>query len=90
MREEIGQLYAGVVLDGPEMPKAGPRELGPPRGVFLVGFDASGEAVCVMRRKRVVTGVNVTTVVSPRPAPSMMGALHVLPSVDVCTMSPRG
>jgi len=46
MREEIGQLYAGVVLDGPEMPKAGPRELGPPRGVFLVGFDASGVAVC--------------------------------------------
>jgi GNAT superfamily N-acetyltransferase len=46
MREEIAQLYAGVVLDGPEMPKAGPRELGPPGGVFLVGFDESGAAVC--------------------------------------------
>ena len=46
MREEIAQLYEGVVLDGPEMPKAGPRELGPPGGVFLVGFDAGGEAVC--------------------------------------------
>ncbi len=54
------------------------------------GGAASGEAVCVMRRKRVVTGVNVTTVVSPRPAPSMMGALHVLPSADVCTMYRRG
>ena len=46
MREEIAEIYAGVVLDGPEMPKAGPRELGPPKGVFLVGFDASGSAVC--------------------------------------------
>ena len=46
MREEIGQIYTGVDLDGPEMPRAGPRELGPPRGLFLVGFDDSGAAVC--------------------------------------------
>jgi GNAT superfamily N-acetyltransferase len=46
MREEIASIYAGVVLDGPEMPKAGPKELGPPDGVFLVGFDESGAAVC--------------------------------------------
>ena len=46
MREEIAALYTGVVLDGPDMPKAGPRELGPPGGVFLVGFDEAGVAVC--------------------------------------------
>ena len=46
MRDEIAEIYTGVVLDGPEMPKAGPRELGPPKGVFLVGFDAEGAAVC--------------------------------------------
>lgn len=46
MREEIGRLYEGVVLDGPEMPKAGPRELGPPGGIFLVGFDQAGNPVC--------------------------------------------
>ncbi len=46
MRVEIAEIYAGVVLDGPEMPKAGPRELGPPGGIFLVGFDETGEAVC--------------------------------------------
>ena len=46
MRDEIASIYAGVVLDGPEMPKAGPRELGPPGGVFLVGFDPEGIAVC--------------------------------------------
>jgi GNAT superfamily N-acetyltransferase len=46
MRDEIAAMYLGVVLDGPEMPKAGPRELGPPRGEFLVGFDESGTPVC--------------------------------------------
>ncbi len=46
MREEIAQIYTGLVLDGPEMPKAGPKELGPPGGVFLVGYDESGAAVC--------------------------------------------
>lgn len=46
MSAEIASIYEGVVLDGPEMPKAGPRELGPPGGVFLVGFDEAGEAVC--------------------------------------------
>ena len=46
MREEIAEIYAGVVLDGPKMPKAGPRELGPPGGVFIVGYDETGEPVC--------------------------------------------
>jgi GNAT superfamily N-acetyltransferase len=46
MREEIAQIYEGVVLDGPEMPKAGPRELGPPGGVFLVGYDEGDAPVC--------------------------------------------
>lgn len=46
MREEIGSIYPGVDLDGPEMPKASPRELGPPGGVFLVGFDEGEQAVC--------------------------------------------
>ena len=46
MRDEIASIYTGVVLDGPQMPKAGPRELGPPGGVFLVGFDPEGVAVC--------------------------------------------
>jgi GNAT superfamily N-acetyltransferase len=46
MGEEIARIYEGVDLDGPDMPTAGPRELGPPGGVFLVGFDENGEAVC--------------------------------------------
>jgi GNAT superfamily N-acetyltransferase len=46
MRAEIATLYKDVDLDGPEMPKAGPRELGPPGGVFLVGFDSHGKPVC--------------------------------------------
>jgi len=46
MRDEIATIYENVDLDGPDMPKAGPRELGPPGGVFLVGFDEKGVAVC--------------------------------------------
>jgi GNAT superfamily N-acetyltransferase len=46
MASEIAEIYDGVDLDGPEMPSAGPADLGPPGGVFLVGFDERGDAVC--------------------------------------------
>src|SRR3954447_3751655 len=46
MREEVSLIYDDLVLDGPDMPKAGPRELGPPGGTFLVGFDEEGVPVC--------------------------------------------
>jgi GNAT superfamily N-acetyltransferase len=46
MRQEMALLYDGLALDAPDMPKAGPEELGPPRGVFLVGFDEHGVAAC--------------------------------------------
>jgi GNAT superfamily N-acetyltransferase len=44
-RDEIAAIYDGLAVDGPQMPKAGPRELGPPGGAFLVGFDDAGEPV---------------------------------------------
>jgi GNAT superfamily N-acetyltransferase len=46
MHDEIALIYDGLVIDGPEMPKGGPDELGPPRGVFLVGYDEGGAPVC--------------------------------------------
>ena len=46
MRAEIAELYDGLDLDSDEMPKAGPGELGPPGGVYLVGFDEDGRAIC--------------------------------------------
>ena len=46
MAAEIAEIYDGLDLDGPDMPRAGSAELGPPGGVFLVGFDADGEPVC--------------------------------------------
>jgi GNAT superfamily N-acetyltransferase len=46
MRDEIAAVYDGLALDGPQMPVAGPAELGPPTGVFLVGFDADDRPVC--------------------------------------------
>jgi GNAT superfamily N-acetyltransferase len=45
MRDEIAALYAGLDLDGPQMPKAGPQELAPPGGAFVVGLDG-GVPVC--------------------------------------------
>ena len=46
MRRGIAVVYDRLDLDGPDMPKAGPRELGPPTGRFLVGFDEGDAAVC--------------------------------------------
>ena len=45
MRGEIAAVYPGLVLDGPEMPKAGPSELSPPRGAFIVGW-RDGSPIC--------------------------------------------
>ena len=51
MREEISELYTGLDLQGPDMPKAGPEELNPPKGVFLVGYE-EGVATCCGGLKR--------------------------------------
>lgn len=56
MREEIADIYEGLELDGPDMPKAGPSELGPPGGAFIVGWLA-GEPVCCGGLKRLPDGV---------------------------------
>jgi GNAT superfamily N-acetyltransferase len=55
MRDEIAALYDGLQLDGPDMPKAGPRELAPPGGAFVVGYD-EGVAVCCGGLKRLPDG----------------------------------
>jgi GNAT superfamily N-acetyltransferase len=52
MRAEMAALYDQLDIDAPDMPKAGPLELGPPGGTFLVGFDASGRPVCCGGLKR--------------------------------------
>lgn len=60
MVSEMRELYwdvggAGLDLDSPDMPKAGPAELGPPAGVFLVGY-RDGVAVCGGGLKRLPDG----------------------------------
>jgi GNAT superfamily N-acetyltransferase len=45
MREEIAEMYDGLELDGPSMPRAGAAELSPPGGAFIVGC-RDGEPVC--------------------------------------------
>ncbi len=55
MRDEIAQIYEGLALDGPDMPKAGPQELGAPGGTFLVGY-RDDAAICCGGVKRLPDG----------------------------------
>lgn len=45
MVDEMRELYDGLDLTAPGMPKAGPAELGPPGGMYLVGYRC-GVPVC--------------------------------------------
>jgi GNAT superfamily N-acetyltransferase len=56
MTDEMRGLYDGLDLDAPDMPRAGARELGPPGGTYLVGYDADGRAVCGGGVKRLPDG----------------------------------
>jgi GNAT superfamily N-acetyltransferase len=51
MRDEIAVMYDGLELDGDHMPRAGPAELSPPHGGFLVGW-SGGRPVCCGGVKR--------------------------------------
>jgi GNAT superfamily N-acetyltransferase len=51
MRDEIVIMYDGLDLDGDTMPKAGPEELSPPGGAFMVGY-VDGRPVCCGGLKR--------------------------------------
>lgn len=55
MIAEMADLYDGLDLNAPGMPKAGPAELGPPGGVFLVGY-RDGTPVCGGGIKRLPDG----------------------------------
>jgi GNAT superfamily N-acetyltransferase len=59
MRElywDIGSAPGGLDLNAPDMPKAGPAELGPPGGTFLVGYSSDGRALCGGGVKRLPDG----------------------------------
>jgi len=55
MRELYWDIAGGLDLNSPDMPKATPAELGPPAGVFLVGY-RDGVAVCGGGVKRLPDG----------------------------------
>jgi GNAT superfamily N-acetyltransferase len=55
MVDEMRELYDGLDLTAPGMPKAGPAELGPPGGTYLVGYRA-GAPVCGGGIKRLPDG----------------------------------
>lgn len=51
MAAEMDALYGRGGVDAPEMPKAGPAQLNPPHGQFVVGY-LDGSAVCCGGIKR--------------------------------------
>lgn len=55
MRAEVQGMYAGLDMQGEDMPKAGPDELNSPSGCFLVGYE-DGVAVCCGGIKRLDAG----------------------------------
>ena len=55
MVDEMRELYDGLDLTAPGMPKAGPAELGPPGGTHLVGYRC-GVPVCGGGIKRLPDG----------------------------------
>lgn len=55
MVAEMRELYDGLDLEAPNMPKAGPAELGPPDGTYLVGY-RDGRPVCGGGLKRLPDG----------------------------------
>ena len=55
MIAEMAELYDGLDLNAPGMPKAGPAELGPPGGTYLVGY-RDGTPVCGGGLKRLPDG----------------------------------
>ena len=55
MADEIAVLYDGLDQNGPDMPKAGPSELGPPDGGFWVGY-VDARPVCCGGIKRLPDG----------------------------------
>jgi GNAT superfamily N-acetyltransferase len=55
MRELYWDVGDGLDLNSPDMPAAGPEELGPPGGAFVVGY-RDGEAVCGGGIKRLPDG----------------------------------
>ena len=56
MRAEVEAMYTGLDMTGENMPKAGPEELNPPGGVFLVGY-VNGAAVCCGGIKTLEPGI---------------------------------
>jgi GNAT superfamily N-acetyltransferase len=55
MIDELREVYDGLDLRGPDMPRAEPEDLSPPGGAFLVGW-RDGSPVCCGGLKRLPDG----------------------------------
>lgn len=74
---EIAAMYDGADLAAPGMPSAGPADLAPPYGAFLVGYEA-GTAVCCGALKRLEDGSGEIKRMYVVPAARRRGLARVL------------
>jgi GNAT superfamily N-acetyltransferase len=77
MRELYWDIGNGLDLNSPDMPKAGPAELGPPAGTFLVGY-RDGVALCGGGVKRLPDGSCEIKRMYVVPAARVQGLARVL------------
>lgn len=77
MADEIAAIYDGLDLNGPDMPKAGPAELAPPGGAFIVGWQ-DGSPICCGGLKRLPDGAVEIKKMYVTPAARGRGVARVL------------
>lgn len=77
MVAEMAELYEGLDLNRPDMPRAHPEDFAPPGGAFLVGW-RGGEAVCCGGLKRLPDGAAEIKRMYVRPDARRQGVARLL------------
>lgn len=77
MTTEMAELYEGLDLNRPDMPRAHPEDFAPPGGAFLVGW-RNGEAVCCGGVKRLPDGAAEIKRMYVRPDARRQGVARAL------------
>jgi GNAT superfamily N-acetyltransferase len=77
MEAEMAELYDGLDLNRPDMPRAHPEDFAPPGGAFLIGW-RDGEAVCCGGVKRLPDGAAEIKRMYVRPDARRQGVARAL------------
>ena len=77
MTTEMAELYDGLDLNRPDMPRAHPEDFAPPGGAFLTGW-RNGEAICCGGLKRLPDGAAEIKRMYVRPDARRQGVARAL------------